>query len=161
MIDPDNILLGLNVDHVATLRQTRGTYYPSPVDFAIYAEEAGADGITIHLREDRRHIQEHDVWSIKERLQTRMNLEMAATNEMLKIALKHKPNYVCIVPEKRSEVTTEGGLNINRKKFEVIIFHTQGTKKSVMKNEINNTANKVINLSNKINEQHIPRLLAK
>lgn len=105
-------LLGVNIDHVATLRQARGVSYPSPLDAALLCEKAGADGITIHLREDRRHIQDSDVYEIAERLTTRMNLEMAATTEMLSIACKVKPFWVCLVPEKRAELTTEGGLDV-------------------------------------------------
>lgn len=103
-------LLGVNIDHVATLRQARGVNYPSPLVAALLCEQAGADGITIHLREDRRHIQDTDVYEIAEQLTTRMNLEMAATTEMLEIARKVKPFWVCLVPEKRAELTTEGGL---------------------------------------------------
>ena len=104
------VLLGVNVDHVATLRQARGTRYPDPVQAAMLAEEAGADGITIHPREDRRHIQDRDVFVMKETLQTRMNLEMAVTDTMIELALKVMPEHVCLVPEKREELTTEGGL---------------------------------------------------
>ncbi|WP_448211958.1 pyridoxine 5'-phosphate synthase [Colwellia sp. MEBiC06753] len=106
------ILLGVNVDHIATLRQARGTTYPDPVHAASVAEHAGADGITIHLREDRRHIQDRDVFVMKETLQTRMNLEMAVTDEMIDIACQVKPTFVCLVPEKREELTTEGGLDV-------------------------------------------------
>lgn len=106
------ILLGVNVDHVATLRQARGTNYPDPVHAAAVAEHAGADGITIHLREDRRHIQDRDVYVMAKTLQTRMNFECAVTEEMLSIALEIKPAYVCLVPEKREELTTEGGLDV-------------------------------------------------
>ena len=102
-----DILLGVNVDHIATLRQARGTTYPDPVHAASVAEHAGADGITIHLREDRRHIQDRDVHVMKETLQTRMNLEMAVTEEMIAIACEVKPTFVCLVPEKREELTTE------------------------------------------------------
>ncbi|SJN44842.1 pyridoxine 5'-phosphate synthase [Psychrobacter sp. JB385] len=105
-------LLGVNIDHVATLRQARGVSYPSPLDAALLCEKAGADGITIHLREDRRHIQDSDVYEIAEHLTTRLNLEMAATTEMLAIACKVKPYWVCLVPEKREELTTEGGLDV-------------------------------------------------
>jgi len=105
-------LLGVNVDHVATLREARGTRYPDPVQAALLAEEAGADGITIHPREDRRHIQDRDVWLLKETLQTRMNLEMAVTEAMLTFALKVQPEHCCLVPEKREELTTEGGLDV-------------------------------------------------
>ncbi len=108
----NDILLGVNVDHIATLRQARGTNYPDPVHAAAVAEHAGADGITIHLREDRRHIQDRDVMLMKETLQTRMNLEMAVTDEMLDIACQVKPTFCCLVPEKREELTTEGGLDV-------------------------------------------------
>ncbi len=106
------ILLGINIDHVATLRNARGTKYPDPVHAAEIAERAGADGITIHLREDRRHIKDRDVRILKETIQTRMNLEMAVTDEMVGIALDVVPEYVCLVPEKREELTTEGGLDV-------------------------------------------------
>jgi pyridoxine 5-phosphate synthase len=109
---PNRVLLGVNVDHVATLRQARGTRYPDPVQAALLAEEAGADGITIHPREDRRHIQERDVLLLTETLTTRMNLEMAVTEAMIELALKVKPAHVCLVPEKREELTTEGGLDV-------------------------------------------------
>ena len=104
-------LLGVNIDHVATLRQARGTRYPEPVQAALVAEQAGADSITVHLREDRRHIQDRDVEILSETLQTRMNLEMAATEEMLRIASRIVPADCCLVPEKREELTTEGGLD--------------------------------------------------
>lgn len=107
-----SILLGVNIDHVATLRQARGTRYPDPVKAAMDVEQAGADSITLHLREDRRHIQERDVNLIKDVLQTRMNLEMAVTDSMLAIAEKVKPADCCLVPEKREELTTEGGLDV-------------------------------------------------
>jgi pyridoxine 5-phosphate synthase len=106
------ILLGVNVDHVATLRQARGTRYPDPVQAAMVAEEAGADGITIHLREDRRHIQERDVHVMMDTLQTRMNLELAVTEEMISFAESVRPPLCCLVPEKREELTTEGGLDV-------------------------------------------------
>ncbi|MBF0219901.1 MAG: pyridoxine 5'-phosphate synthase [Gammaproteobacteria bacterium] len=105
-------LLGVNIDHVATLRQARGTRYPDPVQAAIEAEQAGADLITLHLREDRRHIQQRDVELLKEILQTRMNLEMAVNEEMLALAERYKPEDCCLVPEKREELTTEGGLDV-------------------------------------------------
>ncbi len=104
-------LLGVNIDHVATLRQARGTRYPDPVQAALISEQAGADAITLHLREDRRHIQDRDVEFLKDILQTRMNLEMAATDEMLAIATDIRPADCCLVPERREELTTEGGLN--------------------------------------------------
>lgn len=104
--------LGVNIDHVATLRQARGTRYPEPVQAAILCEEAGADAITLHLREDRRHIQDRDVEMLADILQTRMNLEMAATREMQAIAMRIGPAECCLVPEKREELTTEGGLDV-------------------------------------------------
>ena len=104
-------LLGVNIDHVATLRQARGTRYPEPIQAALVAEQAGADSITLHLREDRRHIQDRDVEMLSGMLQTRMNLEMAATAEMLQIAKRLRPADCCLVPEKREELTTEGGLD--------------------------------------------------
>jgi pyridoxine 5-phosphate synthase len=115
------ILLGVNIDHCATLRQARyrgdsattgGAVEPDPVTFALLAERAGADGITVHLREDRRHIQERDVWRLRESIGTRLNLEMACTPVMTELALKVKPEFVCLVPENRQEVTTEGGLDV-------------------------------------------------
>ncbi|KAE8176201.1 pyridoxine 5'-phosphate synthase [Photobacterium carnosum] len=108
----NNILLGINIDHIATLRNARGTRYPDPVHAAEVAERAGADGITVHLREDRRHINDRDVRILRETLQTRMNLEMAVTDEMVSIAIETQPEYVCLVPEKRAELTTEGGLDV-------------------------------------------------
>ncbi len=110
--DDKTILLGVNIDHVATLRQARGTRYPDPVQAAIEAEQAGADAVTLHLREDRRHIQERDVEMLKGILQTRMNLEMAVTEEMLAIAERIQPEDCCLVPERREELTTEGGLDV-------------------------------------------------
>ena len=106
------IELGVNIDHVATLRQARGTTYPDPIEAALIAESAGADAITLHLREDRRHIQDRDVEILRERLTTRMNLESAVTDEMISIALKIKPHDICLVPERREELTTEGGLDV-------------------------------------------------
>lgn len=105
-------LLGVNIDHIATLRNARGVAYPEPVQAAAVAEQAGADGITIHLREDRRHITDRDVELLAQTIQTRMNLEMAMTDEMVNIACATKPTYVCLVPEKREELTTEGGLDV-------------------------------------------------
>ncbi len=112
MAADSDILLGVNIDHVATLRQARGTRYPDPVQAAIEAEQAGADSITLHLREDRRHIQERDVSLLKDILQTRMNLEMAVTAEMLAFAERLRPADCCLVPERREELTTEGGLDV-------------------------------------------------
>ena len=108
------IRLGVNIDHVATLRQQRGTRFPSPVQAALLAEQAGADSIPLHLREDRRHIQDADVWGLRPLLQTRMNLEMAVTEEMVGIALQVRPHDACLVPERREELTTEGGLDVVR-----------------------------------------------
>ena len=108
------IALGVNIDHVATLRQARGTIYPSPVEAALIAEQAGADAITLHLREDRRHIQDRDVEILRERLTTRMNLESAVTDEMIAFACRIRPHDVCLVPERREELTTEGGLDVIR-----------------------------------------------
>ncbi|MGP2853491.1 pyridoxine 5'-phosphate synthase [Serratia bockelmannii] len=107
-----DLLLGVNIDHIATLRNARGTQYPDPVQAAFIAEQAGADGITVHLREDRRHITDRDVRLLRQTIQTRMNLEMAVTDEMLDIAIELKPHFCCLVPEKREEVTTEGGLDV-------------------------------------------------
>lgn len=112
MTEANRILLGVNIDHVATLRQARGTRYPDPVKAALDAEEAGADGITVHLREDRRHIQERDVRLLKEVLQTRMNFEMGVTDFMLDFAEQIRPEHICLVPETRQELTTEGGLDV-------------------------------------------------
>lgn len=107
-----NLRLGVNIDHIATLRNARGVRYPDPVHAAAIAEQAGADGITIHLREDRRHIMDRDVRMLKQTLNVPMNLEMAVTDEMLAIAEEIKPRYCCLVPEKREELTTEGGLDV-------------------------------------------------
>ncbi len=117
-----NMLLGVNIDHVATLRNARGTSYPSPLEAALIAETHGADLITLHLREDRRHIKDADVFAIKQAIRTRMNLEMALTEEMLDNALKVMPQDVCLVPEKRQEVTTEGGLDVLAQQEKVARF---------------------------------------
>ena len=108
------IRLGVNIDHVATVRNARGENYPSPLKAAIIAEKNGADSVTIHLREDRRHIKDADLKLIKSKIKIPLNLEIAPTQEMLSIALKRKPPFICIVPEKRKEITTEGGLNLNK-----------------------------------------------
>jgi pyridoxine 5-phosphate synthase len=110
------IRLGVNIDHVATVRNARGETYPSPLRAALLAEKNGADSVTIHLREDRRHINEFDLKKIIKKLKIPLNLEIAATREMLKIAFRSKPPFVCVVPEKRKEITTEGGLNLNHNK---------------------------------------------
>lgn len=109
---PIALELGVNIDHVATLRQARGTAYPDPVQAALLAEQAGADGITVHLREDRRHIRDRDVELLRQVLQTRMNLEMAVTDEMIAIGERIRPAHCCLVPERRLEITTEGGLDV-------------------------------------------------
>ncbi|VEG90508.1 pyridoxine 5'-phosphate synthase [Legionella spiritensis] len=119
----NDILLGVNIDHIATVRQARGTRYPDPVQAAMEAEEAGADGITLHMREDLRHIQARDVRLIKSVLQTRMNLELAVTDAMLDFAEEIKPEHSCLVPEKREELTTEGGLDV--------LGHFDAVKKAV------------------------------
>ena len=128
-------LLGVNIDHIATLRQARGVNYPDPVEGALICEQAGADGITLHLREDRRHIQDNDVYRLKSMMKTRMNLEMAVTDEMLAIACDVKPEWVCFVPEKRQELTTEGGLDVitHAEKIRQAIqqLHQVGTKVSL------------------------------
>jgi pyridoxine 5-phosphate synthase len=116
------IALGVNIDHVATLRQARRTRYPSPVEAALIAQSAGADLITLHLREDRRHIQEQDVRVLKELLQVRMNLESAVSDEMVAFALSVRPQDACLVPERREELTTEGGLNV--------VKHFEGVKRA-------------------------------
>ena len=110
----NDLRLGVNIDHVATVRNARGTDYPDPVRAAKLAEQAGADGITAHLREDRRHIRDRDIEALMDNLSIPLNFEMAATEEMQAIALRHKPHAVCIVPERREELTTEGGLNVAR-----------------------------------------------
>lgn len=107
------ILLGVNIDHVATIRQARGTRYPELIQAALVAEQSGADGITAHLREDRRHIQDSDIYLLKDMIHTRLNMEMAATDEMVNIAVKIRPHACCLVPEKRAELTTEGGLDVS------------------------------------------------
>ena len=122
--------LGVNIDHIATIRNARGEIYPDPLRAAMIAQKSGADSVTIHLREDRRHIRDYDLKNIKKKLKIPINLEMAPTEEMLKIAKKNKPDYICIVPEKRREITTEGGLNIkkNKKVIRKIISNLQKNK---------------------------------
>jgi len=111
-MEKTHILLGVNIDHIATLRQARGTAYPETIQAALVAEQAGADGITAHLREDRRHLQDRDLFLLKELIHTRLNMEMGVTDEMVAIALKTLPYACCLVPEKREELTTEGGLDV-------------------------------------------------
>lgn len=122
------LTLGVNIDHVATIRQARRTVEPDPVGAAVLAELAGADGITVHLREDRRHIQDRDVRLLRQTVRTHLNLEMAPTEEMVNIALDIKPDYVTLVPEKREEVTTEGGIDIvsNLERFTTVVQQLQG-----------------------------------
>ncbi|NOZ38187.1 MAG: pyridoxine 5'-phosphate synthase [Gammaproteobacteria bacterium] len=119
MKEKNSIYLGVNIDHIATLRQSRGTRYPEPLQAALVAEQAGADAITVHLREDRRHIQDRDVEMLAATLQTRMNLEMAVTDDMLAIACRLKPADCCLVPERRQELTTEGGLDVAGQKTRI------------------------------------------
>ena len=127
------IRLGVNIDHVGTVRNARGEQYPSPLKAALIAQKNGADSITIHLREDRRHIIDSDLKKIKSKLKIPLNLEMAATKEMLQIAIKSKPDFICVVPEKRQEITTEGGLNLNFKKnfLKEIIYKLKKNKSRV------------------------------
>jgi len=125
------IRLGVNIDHVATVRNARGESYPSPLRAALLAQKSGADSVTIHLREDRRHINEYDLKIIKKKLKIPLNLEIASTKEMTNIAMKQKPPFICIVPEKRKEITTEGGLNLDHKKITL--------KKVIMKLKKNNS----------------------
>ncbi len=137
------ILLGVNIDHCATLRQARyrganttaPAVEPDPVEFALRSERAGADGITVHLREDRRHIQDRDVWRLREKIKTRLNLEMACSPAMTELALKLKPDSVCLVPENRQEITTEGGLDVvgNRERVRVVVeaMNAAGIKTSL------------------------------
>ena len=145
------IRLGVNIDHVATVRNARGEAYPSPLRAALLAQKNGADSITIHLREDRRHINDVDLKQIKNRLKIPLNLEIAATNEMLMIALKSKPPFICIVPEKRKEITTEGGLNLNyNKKLLKIIINKLKKNNSIVSLFIEPTL-KDINKSKNLN----------
>ncbi len=123
--------LGVNIDHVATIRNARGENYPSPLKAAMLAQKFGADSVTIHLREDRRHIKDKDLAEIRNKLKIPLNLEMAPTKAMLKICLKYKPKYVCIVPEKRKEITTEGGLNLKRNHFLIKNIISELKKKNI------------------------------
>ena len=147
----NKIRLGVNIDHVATVRNARGENYPSPLRAALLAKKNGADSVTIHLREDRRHINELDLKQIKSKLKIPLNLEIAATNEMLKIALKNRPPFICIVPEKRQEITTEGGLNLNfNRNFLKTVINKLKKNKSRVSLFIEPTL-KDIKLSKKIN----------
>ena len=129
----NNIRLGVNIDHVATVRNARGEIYPNPLRAALLAEKSGADSVTIHLREDRRHINEEDLKLIRSKLKIPLNLEIAATREMLNIAIKRRPSFICLVPEKRKEITTEGGLNLkyNRKFLKNIIYKSKKNKSRI------------------------------
>ena len=142
--------LGVNIDHVATIRNARGEIYPNPLRAALIAQKSGADSITIHLREDRRHIRDYDLKNIKKRLKIPLNLEVAPTYEMLKIAIKNKPNYVCLVPEKRKEITTEGGLNVYQNKNKLINILNKLNKKSIRTSLFINPNLADVNLSKKI-----------
>ena len=125
------IRLGVNIDHVATIRNARGEKYPNVLRAALLGEKCGADSITIHLREDRRHIRDNDLKIIKKKLKIPLNLEIAPTKEMLKIALYQKPKYICIVPEKRTEVTTEGGLDLKKKALFIKNMIKERNKKNI------------------------------
>ena len=147
--------LGVNIDHVATIRNARGENYPSPLEAALLAQKFGANSITIHLREDRRHINDKDLKDIKKKLKIPLNLEMAPTKEMLRISLKHKPRYVCIVPEKRKEVTTEGGLNL-KSNYNLIKKIIRKLKKSKIRTSLFIEANiKDIKIAKKIDSDCI------
>ena len=147
--------LGVNIDHVATIRNARGEKYPSPLRAALIAEKFGADSITIHLREDRRHIIDNDLIEIKEKLKIPLNLEMAPTKEMLKIALRYKPDYVCIVPEKRTEITTEGGLNLKKNSNLIKKLIKELKKKKIRISLFIEPDIKAINLAKNINSDCI------
>ncbi len=127
--------LGVNIDHVATVRNARGEDYPSPLRAAKIMEKSGVDSVTIHLREDRRHIKDTDLILIKKNLKIPLNLEIAPTNKMINISLKYRPDYVCIVPEKRKEITTEGGLNL-KKKYKVIKKHLKRLKQKKIRTSL-------------------------
>jgi|TARA_B100001964_G_C14160108_1_gene566259 pyridoxine 5-phosphate synthase len=154
--------LGVNIDHVATIRNARGELYPDPYKAAIFATKSGANSITIHLREDRRHINDRDVLKITKNRSITTNLELAATKEMLKILLNIKPNYICIVPEKRKEITTEGGLNLkknisNLKKI-IKLSNNKKIRTSLFINPNINDVKKSKNLGTKCIELHTGRL---
>ena len=144
------IRLGVNIDHVATVRNARGEVYPSPLKAALIAQKNGADSITIHLREDRRHINEKDLKQIRSKLKIPLNLEIAATNEMMNIALKRKPPFICIVPEKRQEVTTEGGLNLK--------FKTKYLKEIIFRLKKNNSRVSLF-IEPNVKDIHLSKLL--
>ena len=142
--------LGVNIDHVATLRNARGEIHPNPLQAAKLAIKYGADSVTLHLREDRRHIKSKDFLNISKIKKIPINLEIAATNEMLKIALKHKPNFVCIVPEKRKEITTEGGLNLNQNKKKLVKILNKLNNKKIRTSLFINPNLSDVNLSKKL-----------
>ena len=145
------IRLGVNIDHVATVRNARGELYPSPLRAALLAQNYGADSVTIHLREDRRHINELDLKQIKSKLKIPLNLEIAATKEMLNISLRSKPSFICIVPEKRREVTTEGGLNLNYNKKLLIKIIKREKKNKIRVSLFIEPSSKDIKESKKLN----------
>ena len=147
--------LGVNIDHIANVRQARRTVEPDPVTMALLAELGGADGITVHLREDRRHIQDRDVKLLRETVRTKLNLEMAATKEMMKIALTIKPDMVTLVPEKREEVTTEGGLNVISKKDHLKAYVEQLQSNKIPVSLFIDPINEHIECSKSINAQWI------
>ena len=159
---PKIIRLGVNIDHVATVRNARGELYPSPLRAALLAEKSGADSVTIHLREDRRHINENDLKLIKSKLKIPLNLEIASTKEMMRIALKQKPPFVCIVPEKRKEITTEGGLNLNHKKkfLKILIkkLKANGSRISLFIEPNMNSIKKAKDLNNDCIEIHTGKI---
>jgi len=142
--------LGVNIDHVATVRNARGEFYPSPLRAALLAQKSGADSVTIHLREDRRHIRENDLRDLKKKLVIPINLEMAPTKQMLKIAIKFKPKFVCIVPEKRRELTTEGGLNVSKNRISLNNIIKNLKKKNIRVSLFIKPSIKDINISNNL-----------
>lgn len=158
MSHSSQVLLGVNVDHVATIRQARLTRFPDPVMAAQLAEQAGAHGITMHLREDRRHIQDADVFRAREVITTRLNFEMAATDAMVAIARQLRPNYVCLVPEKREELTTEGGLDLFRNADElaaaIAALQADGVQVSLFIDPDNNAIDQAMQLGATIVELH-------
>ncbi len=141
------VKLGVNIDHVATLRNARGGTHPSVLNAALLAEASGADGITVHLREDRRHIRDADVFAIKEKVKLPLNFEMAATDEMLAIALKVKPNSCCIVPERREELTTEGGLDMSKALKQVSAISAHLKKAGILTSLFIDADERMVNLS--------------
>ena len=143
--------LGINIDHVATIRNARGSFHPDPLEAAKYAMKCGANSITIHLREDRRHINDHDVFKICKNKNIPVNLEISLNSKILKIALKNKPNYICIVPENRKEITTEGGLNLSKNKKKIKDIITKFKKKKIRTSLFINPNLKDVTVSKKLN----------